>query len=206
MTLPPLAIVSDVQDRLPSVVQIEERRVAALLADASAAIRRFTKQDFTIRQTTSGIRPIGGRIRLPQRPVISVDAITIKLPNTDTQATIPGWYWDGSNEIWLTDGGSIINLSEELVFALHYQTPTCRVTYTHGYSAVPDDVIGVVCSMVSRLITAPGFGGVISEAVGEYSYRLSDTAAEGPMALTKAEKDILKSYLPRSTAAIELRG
>jgi hypothetical protein len=204
--LPPLVNVSDITDRLPSTLTVEEKRVAALIADASAAVRRFTKRDFTIRTTTESIRPIGNKIKLTKRPVVSVASITIKMPNSLTYATIPGWYWDGSDEIWLTDGGSIINLAEELVFAMEWQTPICQVTYTHGDVIVPDDVIGVVCSMVTRLITAPGLGGVISESVGEYSYRLSDTAAQGTMALTQAEKDVLKSYLPRRTSTAELRG
>jgi hypothetical protein len=206
-SLPPLAEVSNVIDRLPSTVSIEEARVTALIADASSAIRRFTKQDFTRRQTTVGIRPIGNKIKLAQKPVISVQSITVRLPGSVTDALIPGWYWDGpgSDEIWLTDGGSIINLAEELTFALEWQTPICQVTYTHGYDIVPDDIIGVVCSMVTRLITAPGLGGVISENVGEYSYRLSDAAAQGPMALTAAEKDILKDYRPKKSSSSELR-
>jgi hypothetical protein len=206
MSLKPLVTVTDVTDRLPSTVTVEEKRVAALIADASAAARRISKQEFTIRQSTVGIRPIGDKLRLPQSPVISVDEISIRLPNSLTTVTIPGWYWDGSDEVWLTDGGSIINLAEELLFVLQWQTPTCLTTYTHGYTEVPDDVVGVVCSMVNRIITAPGLGGVISESVGEYSYRLSDAAAQGTMGLTEAETKILRSYIPRKTSTAELRG
>jgi hypothetical protein len=159
-----------------------------------------------MRQSTVGIRPIGYKLRLPQSPVISVDEIAIKLPNSPTTVTIPGWYWDGSDEVWLTEGGSIINLAEELLFALEWQTPLCLTTYTHGYTETPDDVVGVICSMVNRIITAPGLGGVISETVGEYSYRLSDAAAQGTMGLTEAETKILRSYIPRKTSTAELRG
>ena len=206
MSLPPLVNISDVTDRLPNSVTVEEKRVGALIRDASATARRISKQDFTVQQTTVGIRPIGHRILLPQSPVISVDDISIRLPNSSTMVTIPGWYWDGSDEVWLTDGGSIINLAEELLFVMQYQTPTCFVKYTHGYTETPDDVVGVVCSMVNRIITAPGLGGVISETVGEYSYRLSDTAAQGTMGLTEAETKILRSYIPRKTSTAELRG
>lgn len=207
MPLAPLVVVDDIQARLPSAfaATIEAPRAIALIKDASAAVRRYTKQDFTVNQSTVSIRPIGYRLKLPQRPVISVDNITVKLPG-GAQSVIPGWYWDGSDEVWLVNAGSIINLSEELLFILQWQTPVCQVTYTHGYTLVPDDVMGVVCSMVVRVLTAPGLGGVISESVGEYSYRLSDTAAQGPMALTQAEKDTLKAYLPRRASTAELRG
>jgi hypothetical protein len=205
-SLPPLVAVEDVTDRLPSSVTVEEVRVRALISDASAAVRRFTKQSFTVATSTLRIRPIGNRIRLPKKPVLSVTSVGFIIANNAVAVNFPGWYWDGSDEIWLMTGGTIVNLAEELTFALEWQTPVAEVVWTHGYTQVPDDVVGVICSMVTRLITAPGLGGVISESVGEYSYRLSDTAAQGPMALTTAEKDILHGYRPRNTATIELRG
>jgi hypothetical protein len=206
MSLPPLIAPTDVVARLPSTYVIENARAIALIADASATARRISKQDFTVNQSTVGIRPVGYRLILPQRPVISVDSIAIRLPNSSSLVTIPGWYWDGSDEVWLTDGGSIINLAEEVLFALQWQSPMCFTTYTHGYTSIPDDIVGVVCSMVIRILTAPGLGGVISETVGEYSYRLSDAAAQGTMGVTDAEKKILESYLPRRTSTAELRG
>lgn len=205
MGLPPLVNVGDVTVRLPSTITVDENRVSSLIRDASAAVRKFTKNDFTINTITLGIRPVGNKIKLPKRPVLAVTSVTIKLPGSDTEANIPGWYWDGSDEIWFTDRGSIINLAEELVFALEWQTPECHVTWQYGYSEIPDDVVGVVCSMVNRIITAPGLGGVISETVGEYSYRLSDAAAQGPMSLTAAEEKVLESYRPKRAISHELR-
>lgn len=205
-SLPPLVAASDVTDRLPSSISVEDVRVRALITDASATARRISKQSFTVVQSTVGIRPIGYKIVLAQRPVISVDSIAIKLAGSSSMVTIPGWYWDGSDEVWLTDGGSIINLAEEVLFALQWQSPLCFTTYTHGYAIIPDDIVGVVCSMVIRILTAPGLGGVISETVGEYSYRLSDAAAQGTMGVTDAERKILESYLPRRTSTAELRG
>lgn len=205
MGLPALAAVADVQVRLPDGVIIDPGRIGALLTDASAAVRSWTKQDFTTRQTTIGIRPVGYRLKLPQRPVVGVQSVGVILPGSSTPVTLPGWYWDGSNEVWLIEGNQIVNLPEELAGLLQWQTPTCQVTYTHGYDQIPDDVVGVVCSMVIRVYTAPGLGGVVSESVGEYSYRLSDTMVQGPMTLTPSEKDALSSYRPRRTATAELR-
>lgn len=204
-SLPPLVLVGDVTDRLPASIPVDENRVRRLIQDASASVRSYTKNDFTVATTTLGIRPIGGKIKLPKRPVLDVIDISVRLPNSLTTSTIPGWYWDGSDEVWLTDGGAVINLAEELLFVMQWQTPTCITTWQHGYTTVPDDVIGVVCSMVTRVITAPGLGGVISETVGEYSYRLSDAAAQGPMSLTSAEEKVLQSYRPKRTTTTELR-
>lgn len=208
MSLPPLVTVNDVTERLPSGITIEDGRVAALIRDASASVRRFAKQDFTLGTTTQDIRPIGYRLKLPQRPVLDVISIQLKLPGSQTgvYTAIPAWYWDGSDEVWLVDGSTIVNLAEEVISALKWMTPVCRVTWQHGYTVIPDDIIGVVCSMITRVVTAPGLGGVISETVGEYSYRLSDAAAQGPMTLTDSEKAILREYQPKGTKTIELRG
>lgn len=207
MGLPPLAQVRDVTNRLPSTISVEPIRVTALLADASAAVRRFTKQTFTATQSTANIRPVGSRLRLPNQPVISVDDVRVWLQRDGDPAPFPAWFWDGSNEIWLlTSGNYVINMPEEMTDTLAWQTPMFAVTYTHGYTEIPEDVVAVVCSVVTRLITAPSMGGVVSENVGDYGYRLSDIAVQGPMALTSAEKSILAAYQPAPMSSLELRG
>ena len=147
MSLPPLATINDVTSRLPSGVSIDENRAISLIRDASATVRRYTKQDFTIGTTTANIRPIGYKLRLPQRPVLDVISIEIKLPGSrlGTYTSIPAWYWDGSDEVWLVDGSSVVNLAEEIISAMEYMTPVCRVTWQHGYTDIPDEIIGVVC-------------------------------------------------------------
>lgn len=208
MPLPLLAAVADVEARLPGGVTIDPVRVSALLADASAAVRSYTKQDFSVLQSTDGVRPIGSRLRLPQQPVVSVESVGVVLPGSPPSSLVmvPGWYWDGvSNEVWLAEPGEIINLPEELAGFLLWRTPMYQVLYTHGYSPVPGVVVGVVCAMVIRVCTAPGGGGVVSESVGEYSYRLSDVAVQGPMMLSESEKEALNSYRAGRSSTVELR-
>lgn len=200
-----LAAVTDVQARLPASMTIETVRTNALLGDASAVVRSYAKTQFTQTSVTAKTRPVGDRIKLKRRPVISVQSLALVLTNGAAPAPFPGWFWDGSDEVWLLAGPAVINLAEEMLLALNDRTPIVFVTYTYGYTVIPDDVVGVVCSMVIRTLTAPGLGGVVSEGVGEYTYRLSDAAAQGPMALTQAEKDILASYRPKNNQAIELR-
>lgn len=200
-----LAQLSDVEARLPSSMAIEAVRANSLLNDASAVVRSYTKQSFTISQTTDKVRPIGYKVKLNKKPIRSVDTLALIVANGGDPVPFVGWWWDGSDEVWLTTGDQIINLSEEMLFNMQHRTPTIFVTYTHGYDTVPDDVVGVVCSIVIRILTAPSLGGVISEGVGEYNYRLSDAAAQGVMALTEAEKEILKQYRPKGKGALELR-
>jgi hypothetical protein len=204
--LPPLAQVRDVTNRLPGSAEVEPIRLTALLADASAAVRRFTKQTFTVAQSTVNLRPVNNRLRLNNRPVVSVDDVSIWSRGAAAPSSFAGWFWDGGNEIQLPSPDQVINLSEDVTDILRGQSPMCRVTYTHGYAEVPEDVVAIACAMATRIITAPGLGGIISETVGEYSYRLADTAAQGAMALTDAEKKILASYRPSPMTSIELRG
>lgn len=205
MALPLLAQTSDIQQRLPSGFVLDTNRAGVLLQDASAIGRRTAKQTFTVATTTEQVTPIGYRLRLAEQPVRSIISVSIKLPGQDAPQPLPSWYWPGGQEVWLMVEGQVINLPEEIGYLLQYQTPPMFVEYEHGYDDVPDDVVGVICSMVIRTITAPSMGGVVSENVGEYGYRLSDAAAQGSLALTQAEENILLSYRPKYKNVIETR-
>jgi hypothetical protein len=204
VSLPTLATVSDVTDRMfRELSEAEMVRVNSMLLDASAVVRNYTRQSFTSVRDTERLRPIGYRISLPRRPVVTVHSVKLIINNSPINAM--GYIWDGLDEIYLANEGQIINLAETAYEWLATHHPVAEVDYTAGYDAVPDDVISVVCSMISRSLSAPGGGGIISEAVGEYTYRLSSAAAQGPLTLTEAEKDLLRAYR-RQGSAIELRG
>jgi hypothetical protein len=205
VSLPPLAGPDDIAARLPSDFALDTNRATVLLKDASAIARRVAKQTFTVNTTTEKVQPVGYRLKLAEQPVISVQSVSLKLPGSDTMQPIPNWYWPGDQEVWLLVEGQVINLPEDIAYLLEWQTPPMFVNYTHGLTEVPDDVVGVVCSMVLRTITAPSMGGVVSENVGEYGYRLSDAAAQGALALTQAEEAILLDYRPKYKNVIELR-
>lgn len=203
MSLPPLATPDDVQARMFRDLSVAEfGRVEVMLTDASAVIRNYTRQLFTSTRATERIRPIGYRLRLPHRPVVTVHSVMLVVRETLIPAT--GYIYDGADEIWLTDPGQIINLPETAYEWLATHTPVAEVDYTSGYATTPPDVVGVACSMITRSLSAPGAGGIISEAVGEYTYRLSDAAAQGPLTLTDTEKAILAAYR-RPGVAVELR-
>lgn len=207
MPLPLLAQVADVSARLPSGITVDPARTAVLLQDASAIARRIAKQTFTLATTTEKVQPTGYRLKLAEQPVKSIISVSIQLPGQAAPQPFPNWYWPGDNEVWLLYEGQVINLPESVAYLMQWQTPPCFVNYQHGYDdgLVPDDVVAVVASMVVRTVTAPSMGGVVSENVGEYGYRLSDAAAQGSLALTKAEEDVLLSYRPKYKNTIELR-
>lgn len=116
-------------------------------------------------------------LHLPERPVIDVSAVEIRWQGVTTFAAqtgyilaidkleLPGWYWAG-------DLGGV------------------RVTYSHGFAVIPDDLVGVCCSMATRSLRDPA-GDLASETLVSYSYTRADVAAAG---LTAREERILTRY------------
>lgn len=198
----PLATLADVQARYP-VPADQENRVNTLLNDASTVVRSYTRTAFTVTDTVARIRPIGGKIVLPQRPVIGVNSVKV-VDYNENLVLIVGWMWDGGQEIWLLVGDVVINLAEGLRDLLRYNTPLCQVDYTHGYETVPDDIVTVVCGMVIRALAAPGYGAVQSQTVGPFSQRLSPAAVDGIVGLTASDRAILNGYRT-SSRTVELR-
>lgn len=202
-----LAQLSDVEDRYDgTIATADQPRVLKKLADASAVVRRFTRQQFTKSQTTERIRPVGYKLKLPQAPVVSVDSVAIVdvlQQGNLLPLPIAAWLWDGGQEIWL-GMGAVINLAEDVVDWFRTSTPLISVTYTHGYDTVPDVVVAVVCSMVIRTLDVPGSTAMQSQTVGPFGYRLSQAAQDGIMALSSSEQTLLRDFR-RQGATMELR-
>lgn len=203
MSLPPLASLDDLEARMFRDLSADElARSDIMLGDASAVVRNYCRRLFTTMRETTLIRPVGYRVRLPHRPVVDVHSVVLLVDTL--RVTIPGFVWDGLDELWLAPAGQVINLAETAYEWLATHNPVAEVDYTSGDAEVPPDVVSVVCSMITRGLSAPGAGGLITEAVGEYSYRLSDAAAQGPLTLTESERSILSAYRLPGVAA-ELR-
>lgn len=197
-SLPPLADITDIEVRLPATTSIDVDRTVALLTDASAVIRSFTKRTFSVTELTEEIRPIGARLKLSNRPVRDVTELKMVMVLGEEPVPALGWWWGGGDEVYLLTGEQIINSSGAIDQLLAHHTPLMYVTYTAGDDEVPDDVTGVVCSMVIRSLTSPGAGSMISENVGPFGYRLSDAAVQGPLTMTQSERELLKRYRRRA--------
>jgi hypothetical protein len=65
-----------------------------------------------------------------------------------------------------------------------------EITYTHGYSDLPDDLRMVALSIAGRLFNESA-GNIISESLGQYAVRYSDT---GSSDLNFTEKTVLRKY------------
>lgn len=184
----------------------EDGRLDALLADASALVRAYTGQDFTETDDAQAtMRAQAGLIRLPQRPVTGVSSVVAIGGNGVPDLTLTDWWWDGLDLIRIGAGEYVINLPEQWWDDEDGYPGTFRVTYSYGYATPPADVVAVVCGMVLRTLTAPtSVGGVTSETIGPYSYRLESAGVGTAVSLGDMERKTLSRYR-KTTGMISVR-
>jgi hypothetical protein len=203
----PLADASALEARLGrSLTGVEATRAAAFLDDASALVIAYTRWNFTLVTDDSAVlRGDWGSIRLPKGPVTGVKSVTAIGLAGLADVPVTGWMWDGLDRI-LVDGwaGTVINLPEAVIDQVYDHPPTYRVVYSHGYTAVPGDVVSVVCGMVLRPLMSPTLvTGLVQESVGPYHYRLEKETSGTQVQLTAADKAVLSEYR-RSAAMLRL--
>ncbi|TDD97640.1 hypothetical protein [Actinomadura rubrisoli] len=191
-----LASQADIERRLGrGLTAPEAARVAALLDDASALVRAYTGQAFELVEDDEVVlRASGGAIVLPQRPVSAVSSVVAvggseALPDF----TVVDWMFDEIDTIRIGEGACVINLPEVWWDDDGYPG-TYRVTYSHGYAAVPGDVLSVVCGVLMRSFGNPQ--GLRSETVGSYSitYAVPATGEALGLNLTRYEQRALDRY------------
>lgn len=186
-----LATIPDLEARIGTLTPAQNARATALLDDASALIRNHTRQEFEeATDDVAVVRGIGLVIELPQRPVTAVTAVVAigSPPSADKPLDANDYSWDGLNKI-------------EISPAVHWLdfrgAGTYRVTYSHGYNPIPDDVIAITCNVVNRVLTAPSLtDGMTQETVGQYTYQIQQsmgTVGAG-VRLLASDKDALRKY------------
>lgn len=206
MGLPALAAQADVEARLGrSLAPQEQARIDALLTDISAMVRSRTRQQFTQNQTTERLRAIDGKLRLVQKPVISVDQLEVVNWDGTTTPYTPGvWWFDGIDTIAGVTLESTVIVNSPAIWADRIMPAAFQVTYTHGDAETPDDILGIVCNAAIRALGAASPSGVVSETVGQYTYRLDPTAVGGPVGFLTDEILILNRYR-RAVRTVALR-
>lgn len=194
MADPVLATVEQLEARLGHTVDAD--RATALLEDASAIVRGYTRQYFSRVEDDVATIPVNrGQAVLPQRPA---DKPTL-VARADGFGTYPAsaWYWGGVGVVefgspsWVANGPS------------HGRSPRAvTVTYSHGYEEIPGDVVAVVCQMVARVIEGTDTHGLRSESIDDYQYQLGGGIVSGAVALVPAEMHTLDRYRRRVGSAV----
>lgn len=193
-----LADTSDLANRMGPLTGSQAARAEALLEDASALVLGWVTPSFTQVDDTVDAVPVAGEIVLPETPVIAVTGVTAigRPPSADIALTTSEWSFDGSKTLTViqsTPSGAPPGWSPLGSF---------RVTYSHGYTAVPADVIAVVCRMVMRVLTSPTpASGMVGEQIGQVSYQMQQgigSAGSSPRFYDSDKKD-LRHYRRQST-------
>lgn len=184
-----LATPADVQARLGRALNAtEDARVDALLTDASAAVRAYTDQQFTeVTDDEIFLHPQRAVVILPQRPVNDVTAVQ------DTDGNDYPFTWHTGDRLYLSASGADIRLDLNLT-AGSVPSPVA-VTYDHGYTVIPDDIVAVVCGVVLRSLgRTPLESGVMQQAIAGYSETIGPVGAAGPVGFLTEEKAVLDRY------------
>lgn len=186
-----LATTTDVETRLGrSLTESETAKAEALLEDASALVVGYTGQQFLPGESYNLLQvKQGKKIRLTQRPVTDVLAITT------TDGDDVTWTWDGFQTI-VIDSVFVCN-GDRLV-----------VAYEHGNETVPRDIVAVVASMVARTISIPteAAAGVTQQTVGPFSVTYAAWAVGGQVMIAPAEQITLNRYRTNLQGTIETLG
>lgn len=169
--LPLLASVEDLCEREgldpSSLSDLQKVKIEKLLEDASAKVRRYTRQNFTVGISTVRLRNgFRGLVDLPQKPVIRI----ISVDGTSVGGSLDSWE-------------SCISGARE-------------VTYEHGYEEVPADIVAVVCGMVQRTMNIHKAAkvGISQQSVGPYSISFASWATGGNLTLSPEERKELKAW------------
>lgn len=207
--MPDLATIEDLEARLGrDLTDAEAAKAPAMLADASALLRDYCRRDFT--SNTNEIielRPVGDTLKLPNRPVLTVDQVEqIGTAGTPDRVMTAGeWEFDGIDRItvhtWCPPATTGV---------LGSYAGTYRVQYDSG-GTVPPFIVSRCCKIVFRALLAPTVAeGLVQERIGQYAYQYGQAPGEASpgvvVELTKAdEKALAKAGYRTSAGTVQLR-
>lgn len=186
----------------------EQDRADSLLTSASGVIQeRMRQQIELVTDDTYTVRSsYDDRVRLPERPVISVSSVVLTLIGGAATYTPP-------DNTWYLDRDEIVRtawpLAAQYAFAGYqrgwlgplYQM---QVTYTHGFETVPELVKSICMEMVTRVWVNPG--SVARQTVGD-TVTIFDNMRFSPtgMQMTDEEYGQLRDLLRRFANSVTLR-
>jgi len=172
MALPPLATVEELAEWMQVDPASLPSGAETVLSAVSAIVRKEARNSFQRGTTTLKRTPRDGAVRLPLRPVVSIDSVTRDGEPVE-------WEWDDETETLSVSGCTPVS-----------------VTFTHGYGEVPGDVLAVVLTAAQRVLTNPH--DIRQQSVGSIS--VTYAAETIGASLSQADKDILARY--RRPAAV----
>lgn len=193
--MPQFATSADLAVRLGvPLTSDEETRADTLLGLSSALIQREARQLLEL-VTDDVLNMPGtseGRLRLPERPVVSVSAVMIGalVINVNDDGSDPTGYVLVGDMLFRRAGWG-------------YPDQMVQITYTHGYDPVPDAIRAVCMEPVVRVWVNPG--NVVHE---QYGSERNIYAVQNPPAgllLNDEEQRVIHDTIRRTAGSVALR-
>lgn len=178
------------------------KQAEALLDQATSAIQSEVSQTITLVEDDVAVLrgSWSGKLILPERPVVEITDLDI---DGTEMVEGTGFTWDGHQTLyrgrWTTADGVWESVASGPYNAdLHWGGPQAQVTvtYSHGFTDVPEVIKGVCLAMVARTLPNPG-GAVTSETLGPYSVTYGTSTLAGSCALNPAERRIVRKAVGR---------
>lgn len=185
MALAPLATIADLTARGVTVDSSELAAVNVYLDVASTLVREAAGSPISETVSTVTLEGRGTRLHLPGAPVAAVSDV-------------------------LVDGVAVSDyrlLSGALTRSCGFDDGTeVTVTYTHGLSTVPADIVDLVCRLAGQELAALRSGetasrAVESERIGDYSVKYADTET-GTMVLSSFQRNRLAARFGGGARAV----
>lgn len=198
MSPPLLATQADLEAALQRT--LDPTQAALALKRASARVRKYCRQEITLVEDETITLPGNGRVlRLPQRPLVLDDTHPL---------TVIELFGITNVEYTALEGRDFTRIGTELTRGEAWWAPTrlmgfpwlrpqgvwaqrVQVTYSHGYTDIPDDIEDVVLDLAAMAMTNPQ--GLRSESIDDYSRTFAAEMIGGPQ-LSAEHKEALRPY------------
>lgn len=131
----------------------DENQAVQVLDAATAAIQKVTGQ--TLSHVVGDVVVLtpspDGSVIVPELPVLNVSALEILVPTIPSGVT--GWTTlDPTGYRWNSRGMVYVTVP---TWNWPNQWDTVRVTYDHGYQAIPNPIVNVCLAVAARMIDNP---------------------------------------------------
>lgn len=194
----PLATQADLEDALQRT--LDARQAAMALRRASARVRKHCRQELTYVENDTITLPGNGKIlRLPQRPLVIDDTHPL---------TVIELFGMTDQEYTAIEGRDFTRIDTELTRGEAWWAPTrlmgwpwlrpqgiwaqrVRVTYSHGFTELPDDILDIVLDLAAMNMSNPQ--GLRSETIDDYSRTFAAETIGGAQ-LSADQKEALRPY------------
>jgi len=193
--------IQDVVDVLQRAITDTDEAISCqrAIVEATAAIKNYCHQTVELVEDdayTFDVWSSCWKLFLPELPVVSVASVV------EDEETL-----DVDDDYQLANYGQLVRVGQRWETGVQIVT----VTYTHGYSTIPDDVAAVCARSAARRFQAglkaadsDGVPGITAKALGDFSVSFTSEAGggvgEGLMGVSGArmlllsEKDVLAKY------------